>query len=161
MAEPWIRPDEFIFHGKHRRGQGAIAAAADQAQLALIFEIAIEGIMPEKSRDAPYALRGIHILIDDDGVVLRILEGDRLDIEEGAQDGEVEAHLAGGDAGKEGLGSFLFGLSSVFSHKSEVWWLISGKRWVWPNEDLLYRYVVYRAALHNSALQSGGRDVAE
>ena len=56
--------------------------------------------MPEDPRDAFDALGCEHIFSDDNGVILRKVEGDGLQVEEGAEDGEIGAQPVQGNAGE-------------------------------------------------------------
>jgi len=56
--------------------------------------------MSKDPRDAFDPLGGVHVFIDDNGIVLRIVEGDGLQVEQGTEDGEIGAQPVQGNAGK-------------------------------------------------------------
>ena len=84
--------------------------------------------MSKDPRDAFDPLGGVHVFIDDNGIVLRIVEGDGLQVEQGTEDGEIGAQPVQGNAGEKAIGSFLLCLRCFFSHKRWLKIQMSGKR---------------------------------
>ena len=73
--------------------------------------------MAEDARDTGDTLGGEHVFIDHDGIILRIIKRDRLQVEDGTQDGEIRTDPVQGKAGKKAISSFLLCLGCFLSHK--------------------------------------------
>ena len=98
MTEPGLCTNECIFNGEHCRCQWAISTPGHQPQFVFIFEIPEKCVMPKDAGNAGDTFRSEHIFIDHDGIILRIVERDRLQVEYRAQDGEIRTDPVQGKA---------------------------------------------------------------
>ena len=98
MTEPGLCTNEGIFDCKHCWCEWTIATTGNEPQFIFIFEIAKKCVMPEDAGNAGDTFRGEHIFIDHDGIILRIVERDRLQVEYRAQDGEIRTDPVQGKA---------------------------------------------------------------
>ena len=81
MMEPRFRTRNFPLYCKHDRCHWPVSSAADEPRFTLVLEIAVKSIMAEQSSYTLDALRGKHIVIDDNRIILCIIKRNSLKIE--------------------------------------------------------------------------------
>lgn len=88
MTEPWMLTCDVIFDGKHDRCERSVSSSADKTCFTGIFKITEKRIVTQQAGDAIHTFRGVHILIDDDGIILRVVKAYGLQIDDGPKDRE-------------------------------------------------------------------------
>ncbi len=85
MAEPGMIAGDVIFKSKHDGRQWSVTTTTDEAGLTGIFKIPVKGIMAQQAAYAIHAFRRIHIVVDDNGIILCIIKAYSLQVEYGPQ----------------------------------------------------------------------------